>query len=106
MDNLNNEVVKILDEAKRLVTGSRQNDYGDFEKNFKNISQQWMTLNQDVTPSTACMMMALMKIARVKEENIYKFDSYVDAVAYIAMSGVLRKKEQGNLYDTQTENNL
>jgi len=106
MDNLNLEVEKILDEAKRLVTGSRQEDYGDFEQNFKNISQQWMTLNQDVSPSTACMMMALMKIARVKEENIYKFDSYVDAVAYIAMSGVLRKKEQGNLYDTQAKTNL
>jgi hypothetical protein len=52
------------------------------------------------------MMMALLKIARVKQENVYKFDSYVDAIAYIAMSGVLRKKEQGNLYDTQTENNL
>jgi hypothetical protein len=106
MDKNHIELEKILDEAKRLVTGSRQHDYGNFEDNFKNITESWGLLDHSMQPSTACMMMALLKIARVKQENVYKFDSYVDAIAYIAMSGVLRKKEQGNLYDTQTENNL
>lgn len=80
----------ILDKAKQCVCGQRENEYGSPENNFQIIAKLWTDyFNQyDVTftPVDVAMMMALLKIARIKSGTATE-DSFVDLAGYAACGG-------------------
>jgi len=71
----------LLDEAKKLIGGDRQTDYGDKLTNHENIANFWsIFLKTKVTPHDVAICMALVKVARLM--NQHKKDSYIDMAAY------------------------
>lgn len=80
---------EILEEAKKCVTGYRENDYGKIENNFSLIAELWSEyLGMSVAPVDVAMMMALLKIARIKNGG-GTGDSFVDLAGYAACGGEL-----------------
>lgn len=58
---------EILEKAKACVTGSREQDYGAPEDNFKIIAEFWSTYTGcEIKNRDVAAMLALMKIARIK----------------------------------------
>jgi len=86
---------KILNEAERCVCGQREEDYGSPEDNFYKISKLWNAyLGDNVTDShDVAMMMALLKIARIKSGQ-RKTDNYVDLAGYASCAGELSREEK------------
>lgn len=77
---------EILTKAKEAVTGQREQDYGHAEDSFQEIADFWKAYKcVDFSPKDVAIMMALMKIARIKTGHD-KEDSYVDACGYMALA--------------------
>lgn len=86
---------KILDKAKEMVTGQREQDYGTPEDNFNVIAEYWMTYLSAkwgpeelvvLTADDVANMMCLFKIARVTTGK-GTADSYIDLAGYAACAG-------------------
>lgn len=76
--------VDCLDTAKAYVTKDRANDHGDMEDNFATIATYWSThLGHKIEPQDVGVMMALLKMARIKS-NPFHEDNYVDGAGYLA----------------------
>ena len=81
----------ILDQAKELVKGDRQEEYGDKLTNHENIAALWsIFLRKKLTPHDVAMCMALVKVARLM--HAHKPDSYVDLAAYAAIAGEIDER--------------
>ena len=82
----------ILDQAKKCVCGQREQDYGTPESNFQLIADLWndyLKKEQSsivVDAKDVSMMMALLKIARIKNGG-GSGDSFVDLAGYAACGG-------------------
>lgn len=77
----------ILDAAKMCVCGQREQDYGNPEDNFRVIAGLWSAYSGTAfTAQDVAMMMALLKIARIKTGTATK-DSFVDLAGYAACGG-------------------
>lgn len=84
----------VLKAAEKCVCGKREQDYGMPESNFQLIADLWngylggRTDNPviSVTPVDVSMMMALMKIARIRNGG-GSGDSFVDLAGYAACGG-------------------
>lgn len=77
---------KMLEEAKKCVCGKRQEDYGSPENNFQKIADLWNAYWGKpgfFGPKDVAMMMALLKVARIKSGS-GTVDSYVDLAGYAA----------------------
>ena len=81
-----------LETAKTIVNGARQENYGNPESNFRNISELWTTYFNiakntedwyDITPTDVANMMILMKMARLMNKPDHE-DSWVDIAGYAA----------------------
>lgn len=80
-----------LRNAVRCVCGERQDQYGTPENNFAKIASLWTAyLGFDVDPVDVAMMMALLKIARVKTGTATD-DSFVDLAGYAACGAELKE---------------
>ncbi len=79
----------ILHTAEKCVCGQREQDYGSPENNFEIIAGFW-TVYKGVpfTPNDVAMMMALLKVARIKSGG-GTADSFVDLAGYAACGGEL-----------------
>lgn len=89
--------VEILEDAKKQISGKRVEDYGKPEDNFLVIADFWGTYKGvNFTPKDVAIMMALMKIARIRSDT--KSDSYVDLAGYAACAGEIAfmEKERNN----------
>lgn len=76
----------ILDAAKKIVTGDREQQYGKPEDNFAVIAEFWTTYTgHPISSEDVAIMMALLKIARIRSGN-YKADSFVDGVGYLSLA--------------------
>lgn len=85
----------ILDEAKAIVGGGRQEDYGGPEDSFQRIADLWSAYDgTHFTPVDVAIMMALLKIARL-ESNPKHHDSWVDLAGYAACGGEIADKAAG-----------
>lgn len=74
---------KLLDEAKRIVCGDRDQQYGKPEDNFEKISKLWSYyLTYPISKGDVAMMMILLKVAREGEKH--KNDNLVDIAGYAA----------------------
>lgn len=72
----------IVEEALRLVTGDRQQDYGDIKESFTRIAGLWsaylgFTINAEDVPK----MMILLKVSRSKTSPSKK-DNIIDIIGY------------------------
>ncbi len=84
---------EILREATKCVCGQREQDYNSPENNFKLISDLWtIYLGHEVSSIDVAMMMALLKIARIRN-NPYKSDSFVDLAGYAACGGEIAAED-------------
>ena len=89
--------IKIIDEAKRLVSTRREATYGNKKANHKNIAKLWSAyLDKTISTKDVALMMALLKIARTKLGD-HNEDDYVDLVGYGAIAGELADKENEQL---------
>ena len=84
----------ILCKAKEAVCTNRETEYGSPEDNFKTIANLW-TAYRGVrfTPVDVSMMMALLKIARIKSGTGTE-DSFVDLAGYAACGGELAHRPE------------
>ena len=86
----------ILENAEKCVCGSREEDYGSPEDNFKTIASLWEIYlktkcvggNSDVSisPEDVATMMILVKIARISSGHA-KSDNWIDIAGYAACGG-------------------
>ena len=84
---------ELLDEAKSIVCGDREQDYGSPENSFHRIAEFWGTyINQQITPVDVAAMMALLKLARVAEGH-GKTDNWVDLAGYAACGAEIESGE-------------
>lgn len=73
-----------LEQAMSIVCQDREAQYGSPEDNFEVISALWSDyLGCDIEPHDVAMLMALLKIARIKSGR-YKDDNYIDLAGYAA----------------------
>lgn len=84
---------EILHQTETCICGQRECDYGKPEDNFKNIAKLW-TAYKDIefTTKDVAIMMALMKVARMKAGT--KLDSAIDCCGYIAIAGEIMTAEK------------
>ena len=79
-----NKRTEILETAAELINGDREQDYGTPAENFQVIADMWSAyLGHAVSASDVCNMMALLKIARLR--NGPHRDSSVDGAEYLAL---------------------
>ena len=84
---------EILDEAKRIVCGERESQYGSPENNF-NIAAELFSAylrgryNIQITLNAldTSMLLALLKISRIAGGRI-KADNFIDLAGYAACGG-------------------
>lgn len=78
---------EILKKANECVCGDREQDYGSPESNFQLIADLWSTyIGTDISAVDVAMMMAMLKIARVKSGR-YHEDNFIDLAGYAACAG-------------------
>lgn len=88
--------------SQRREKRKREQDYGTPEDSFALIGKLW-TDYMDVlfTPKDVAMMMALLKVARIKAGD--KADSFVDLAGYAACAGEIATEVKCiNTYEKQT----
>ena len=74
-----------LDNAKRIVTGRRDDEYGGPEDNFARIAALWSAyLGTDIGAEDVAIMMVLLKISRLAASYYESTDSWVDIAGYAA----------------------
>ena len=80
-----------LEAAIKCVCGERQDQYGQPEDNFSTIAELWSVyLKTQVSSLDVAMMMALLKIARIKTGTATE-DSFVDLAGYAACGAEIRE---------------
>lgn len=83
-----------LDRAKACACGQRENEYGSPEDNFKVIANFWSVyMGIEFTANDVAMMMALLKIARIRTGTATD-DSYVDLAGYAACGAEITTKNR------------
>ena len=94
----------LLDEAKKLIGGDRQTDYGDKLTNHENIANFWsIFLKTKITPHDVAICMSLVKVARLM--NQHKKDSYIDMAAYATIAGEIeaRTNKKNQSFESEGE---
>ena len=82
---------ELLEEARKLIGGNRQKDYGEKLANHQNIADFWsIFLKKKITPHDVAICMALVKVARLMHQH--KKDSYIDMAAYAAIAGEIESR--------------
>ncbi len=85
-----------LDKAKQCVCGQRENEYGSPEDNFMTIAKLWSAYKDvDFSANDVAMMMALLKIARIRTGTATE-DSFVDLAGYAACGAEIASKNRIN----------
>ena len=97
----------VLDEAKKVINGARQDAYGNPEDSFGEIAVlwNWYLVHREgkvLTGRDVGMMMALLKVAR--EVNGHKGDNVVDACGYLALYEDMVEREAKVFAEAGSEN--
>jgi hypothetical protein len=80
---------EVLRTAEKLITHARAEQHGSMKANFECIGRYWgIHLGREVTANDVAIMMALLKVARLKS-NPANMDNWIDACGYLALGGEL-----------------
>lgn len=72
----------IFSQARELINGDRQQDYGDKQTNFQRIADLWTAYSDSpFSPKDVAVMMILVKVARIANTENHK-DSWLDIIGY------------------------
>lgn len=76
----------VLDRAKRLVDGARQQDYGHPKIDFSRTANLWTAwlgerLNDELTAEDIALLMILLKVSRLRQTPSH-YDSITDVAGY------------------------
>lgn len=82
-----------LDHVKNMLNGEKAEEYGNPRIMCKNISKRWFGC--DDAEVDVAIMMAELKIERIKYDH-NKEDSYLDAIAYLAMALAFMQEGEKN----------
>lgn len=83
-----------LKEAHRIVCEGREEDYGSPEQNFTLIARLWSVyVGYPIGPTDVAVMMALLKIARIRSGKI-KEDNFIDLAGYAACAAELATTQE------------
>ena len=83
-----------LETALKHLTGDRAEQYGDMEQNHENIASLWSAyLEYEITPTDVAVLMALLKIARMKYGKNHP-DNAIDGAAYLGIASELADKNK------------
>lgn len=86
-DKIGSKRAEILHCAEACVCGHRITDYGTPENSFSAIADLWSAyMGHEYTALDVAMMMALLKVARIKTGSDTK-DSFIDLAGYAACAG-------------------
>lgn len=78
---------EVLDTAKGLISGEREDDYGNASDNFQRIAAGWsVILGKDVTRGQVALCMDWVKTARLIQSPDHA-DSWIDKAGYSALGG-------------------
>ncbi|AKC03090.1 phosphofructokinase [Gordonia phage Gsput1] len=78
---------QVLDQAKALLGGDRQDDYGDARENHERIARLWSeALGVKVEAWQVAVCMGMVKVSRAVQSPD-KADTWVDMAAYAAIGG-------------------
>lgn len=96
----------ILKEAETIVTGAREQTYGQPEDNFATIAQMWEAyLGIPINSMDVSMMMVLLKVARVSgRPDLTTIDNFIDIAGYAACGGEVAHQE-GRIRDNPKKGN-
>lgn len=84
---------EVLEAATAAVCGHRATDYGTPEDNFGMIAILWSVYKgTQFTAVDVAMMMALLKVARIKSGSATT-DSFVDLAGYAACAAECAERE-------------
>lgn len=85
---LDDDQEDVLQEARRIINGKRDTDYGTPENNFARIAALWTAYLEGkpggplpITPQDTAQMMILLKVARLIATPGHR-DSVVDLAGY------------------------
>ena len=79
----------ILERAIELITGDREEDYGEAHKNFSDIAALWsIVLGVDVQPWQVAAGMSQLTLARAIKTSTHA-DSWVDMAGYVGLAAEL-----------------
>lgn len=77
----------ILEQSIEIVTKDRNTTYGEPEDSFTTIAGLWSAYTgQPFTPQDVAVMMALLKVARIKNSP-QTLDNWIDLAGYAACGG-------------------
>ena len=83
----------ILDEAKAIVEGRRQSDYGDPVESFERIAKTAsMIMGKDLSPEECCAVLMAVKI--VREGYRHKRDNLVDLCGYAHIMNEIKESNK------------
>lgn len=86
-----NKRTEILEKAKEIINGQREEDYGSPIANFNTIAGMWTHyLNTEIYAEDVCAMMAMLKFARVRNGNGTE-DCWIDAAGYAALAAEVER---------------
>lgn len=93
---------KILSTADKVVSGTRQGDYGHPYYNFRKISRLWSEyLDLDINPTDVALMMVMLKIARLQNTPTHE-DSLIDIAGYVKCYELIQNYEEPPTEDRAT----
>lgn len=79
---------EILEKAKQIVSGDRDQQYGQPEDNFANVAAFWSNyLDTQIGAEDVAAMMILFKVARLIGSDYKSVDSWIDIAGYAACGG-------------------
>ncbi len=82
----------ILEEARELTDGERQQDYGDANESFGKIATVASILcNKELTPIDITRIQKAIKL--VRESYKHKKDNLIDECGYARLESILQKDE-------------
>lgn len=80
----------LLSQARLLINGDRQEDYGTPQDNFKNIAERWSQhVGVEIHPWQVAVMMIDVKVARMATVGVPHEDSMIDIAGYTALAAEL-----------------
>ena len=85
---------EILQKAKDLITGDRNETHGDAFQNHAEIAEFWniyldkkLQPMANITAEDVALMMVLMKISRNNQGKKSNIDNFIDMCGYAAIAG-------------------